>query len=71
MAEERVAIFDGVKWLELHEAKKCTLGVHNSTCMCGGYAKDQCCEPSCRKHKCGPRKGCKCPLPEEGAQSAA
>ena len=49
--------------------RKCTLGIHptegHAGCVCGGYANQQCCDAfMCRKHKCGPRVGCRCPLPE-------
>lgn len=55
----------------------CTLGKHpvDMHCGCGGYASQQCCSIGgflteygpCRQHKCGPRVGCRCPLPVSSA----
>lgn len=59
--------------------KTCTIGIHPTRadgtvlCPCGGYANRQCCSwrspfgdwRPCPVHKCGVRKGCKCPLPEK------
>jgi hypothetical protein len=58
----------------------CSLALHPTTsgvredgtpwtmtrCLCGAYAHRQCCVDytPCAVHKCGPRKGCRCPLPE-------
>ena len=48
--------------------RECTLGYHVVGCGCGQYVDTQCCDAvrayNCRLHKCGPRVGCRCPLPE-------
>lgn len=57
-------------------ARRCTLGLHPGQredfgdCPDGDFAKTQCCAYTpCQRHKCGPRKGCKCPLPELRAEA--
>jgi hypothetical protein len=57
----------------------CMIGKHPTdergrvTSYCGGFAPRQCCDVRsfpdgslygpCKLHKCGPRKGSRCPLP--------
>lgn len=64
----------------MSKADPCTIGLHprdkdtqRVICACGDFADKQCCDAGwyrltgygpCPKHKCGPRVGCRCPLPE-------
>lgn len=67
-------VLDTSKGLDALRDRKCTLGIHPTAsfgCFCGDFAKEQCCHVfPCRVHKCGPRVGCRCPLPEPEMASA-
>lgn len=58
-------------------SRRCTVGLHpgdnpkRGACEDGDFAERQCCvRTPCQRHKCGPRKGCNCPLPEAATAEA-
>mgnify|MGYP005818462603 CR=1 FL=1 len=60
-------VLDSGRGVDAVRDRNCTIGIHPTDgCLCGDFAKEQCCGVfMCRLHKCGPRVGCRCPLPEE------
>jgi hypothetical protein len=61
--------------VDRNRERKCTLGFHPPACGCGSFVDQQCCCAAraydCRLHKCGPRVGCRCPVPEIGKTPGA